>query len=173
MDDAVPDPVLYERRPRVSLPEWIDVRDSWAVRLVAQEALPAQGRTSVAAAEEAGESVSATPRAATEDVSTGQRRDTASGEGLQAIVASYPWGNEAFRIVWGPTANCPTGESNGDPNAISWTGESFGLMQLHAPTWAPVFPDFWERWSDPAWNVATAWEIYKRAGYSFSPWDCH
>lgn len=82
---------------------------------------------------------------------------------LGEIVASYPWMPEAFAVV-----SC---ESNWNPLAVSWAG-SYGLMQLHAPTWAPVFPDFWQRWSDPEWNVATAWEIYKRAGYSFSPWDC-
>lgn len=83
---------------------------------------------------------------------------------LGEIVASYPWPiNEAFRI-----AEC---ESGWNPEAVSWAG-SYGLMQLHAATWASVFPDFWQRWADPLWNVATAWEIYKRAGYSFSPWDC-
>ena len=83
---------------------------------------------------------------------------------LGEIVAAYPWPiNEAFRIV-----DC---ESSWNPDAVSWAG-SYGLMQIHSATWAPVFPEFWERWADPEWNVATAWEIYKRAGYSFAPWDC-
>ncbi|KKK58145.1 hypothetical protein LCGC14_3047410, partial [marine sediment metagenome] len=82
---------------------------------------------------------------------------------LGEIVAGYDWMPEAFRIV-----DC---ESSWDAGAVSWAG-SYGLMQLHAATWAPIFPDFWERWDDPEWNVATAWEIYKRADYSWTPWDC-
>lgn len=84
--------------------------------------------------------------------------------GLGEIVAGYDWPiTEAFQVV-----DC---ESSWNPLAVSWAG-SYGLMQLHASTWASVFPDFWARWSDPEWNVAMAWEIYKRAGYSFSPWNC-
>jgi len=83
---------------------------------------------------------------------------------LGEIVAAYDWPiNEAFQVV-----DC---ESSWDAGAVSWAG-SYGLMQLHAATWAPIFPDFWERWDDPEWNVATAWEIYKRADYSWTPWDC-
>ncbi len=93
-------------------------------------------------------------------------------QSLRTIICARSWPcSEALAIVYGPTATCPTGESNGDPSAISWDGSSFGLMQLHAETWAPVFPEFWERWMDAEWNVAAGWEIYKRAG-SFSPWSC-
>ena len=128
------------------------------------EALPA--------AESGGQRASGTNLGAGEAISEiGATSDLrANGSGLVSytalgeIVAQYDWPiNEAFRVV-----DC---ESSWNPDAVSWAG-SYGLMQIHAETWAPVFPDFWQRWSDPEWNVATAWEIYRRAGYSFSPWDC-
>ena len=89
---------------------------------------------------------------------------------IVAIVASYPWGNEAFRIVWGPTANCPTGESNGDPNAISYDGSSYGLWQIwqgHAWRW----PTFWSEWMIPEVNTAWAYELWLESGWGI--WDCH
>ena len=89
-----------------------------------------------------------------------------SQAGIGGIVQQVfgPQAGTALAVAW-----C---ESKYDPAAVSMDGTSYGLMQLHAPTWAPVFPDFWQRWSDPEWNVTTAWEIYKRAGYSFAPWAC-
>ena len=84
---------------------------------------------------------------------------------LEALIRSYDWDNEtALRI-----ARC---ESGYRPDAISWDGTSFGIMQLYAPIWAGVFPDFWDMWMDAEWNIARAWEIYVRAGYSFRPWAC-
>lgn len=81
------------------------------------------------------------------------------------LICSYGW-------------HCPTAEriiqceSRFDPEAISWDGQDFGLMQINAETWAPVFSEFWTRWMEPEWNVKTGYEIYKRAGYSFSDWEC-
>ncbi len=87
-------------------------------------------------------------------------------QGLAATVCSKSWPCEtALRIV-----RC---ESRFDPEAISWNGESFGLFQLHAATWAPIFKDFWVTWMIPEMNTEMAYEIYSRAGYSFSPWDCY
>lgn len=84
---------------------------------------------------------------------------------LGEIVASYSWPvNEAFAIT-----SC---ESSWNPGAISWAG-AYGLWQIYASTWASYFPDFWENWADPVRNTEMAWEIYVRAGYSFSPWDCY
>ena len=60
-------------------------------------------------------------------------------------------------------------ESRLQPDAISWDGSSYGVMQLnsiHAYKW----PDFWERWMEPEWNIAHAHELYLEQG--FRPWSC-
>lgn len=92
-------------------------------------------------------------------------------EGPESAICSYPWPCEtALRIVYGPTENCPTGESNGDPNAISWNGTSYGLWQIwsgHAWRWS----DFWENWADPVRNTEYAWELYQEQGWT--PWECY
>jgi len=83
----------------------------------------------------------------------------------EALIRSYDWDDEtALRI-----ARC---ESGYRPDAVSWDGTSFGVMQLYAPIWAGVFPEFWSKWDSAEWNVATAYQIYLRAGRSFSPWSC-
>ena len=89
----------------------------------------------------------------------------ASVTSVETLIRSYDWDDEtALRIF--------TCESGLRAEAVSWDGTSFGIAQLYAPIWAGVFPDFWERWMDAAWNIARAWEIYVRAGYSWSPWAC-
>ena len=80
---------------------------------------------------------------------------------IRAVFGEH--GEEALNVMW-----C---ESGGDPGVVSYDGSSYGLFQLHAPTWARVFPDFWEWWSDPQWNIEHARIIFERAG-SFSPWSC-
>ena len=84
---------------------------------------------------------------------------------IESTICGYSWDcGTALRI-----ARC---ESGLRPDAISWDGTSFGIMQLYAPIWAGVFPEFWDMWMDAEWNIARAWEIYVRAGYSFRPWAC-
>ena len=63
-------------------------------------------------------------------------------------------------------------ESTMNPSAVSYDGSSFGLFQIHAPTWAPMFTGFWEHWMEAEWNIEHAWIIFERAGYSFTPWAC-
>ena len=87
------------------------------------------------------------------------------------LICAFAWDcTTALAIVYGPTWRCPTGESNGDPNAVNPAG-AYGLWQIYAPTWASFFPDFWDTWMIPERNTEMAWIIYQRAG-SFSPWDC-
>ena len=89
---------------------------------------------------------------------------------VAALICSYSWPCEtALRIVYGPTAACPTGESNGDPAAISWNGTSYGLFQIwrgHAWRWAN-----WSEWADPEVNTAWAYELYLESGFGI--WDCY
>ena len=90
---------------------------------------------------------------------------TGGGDGVEALIRSYDWdADTALRI-----AGCESGYRS---DAVSWDGTSFGVMQLYAPIWASVFPDFWDMWMDAAWNIARGWDIYVRAGYSFRPWAC-
>jgi len=78
------------------------------------------------------------------------------------VICSYPWPcSEAVAI-----AQC---ESTLRPDAISWTGESFGLFQVHS-LHAYRWPDFWESWSDPVRNTEYAFELWSEHGWA--PWDC-
>ena len=90
---------------------------------------------------------------------------TPASSTVEALIRSYDWEDDtALRI-----AGC---ESGVKPEAISYDGTSYGVMQLYAPIWAGVFPDFWSRWDSAEWNIARAWDIYVRAGYSWHPWAC-
>lgn len=89
--------------------------------------------------------------------------------GLETLICSYPWPCwEAISI-----AQCESGVNiNGELDgvwAVSWTGTSYGLFQLnkiHVNKW----PDFWENWMIPEWNVAHAFEMWSTSGWG--PWDC-
>jgi len=81
------------------------------------------------------------------------------------LICSYSW--DCDTALW--IAGC---ESGLRPDAVSYDGTSYGIMQLYAPIWAEVFPDFWDMWMDAEWNIARAWDIYVRAGYSWHPWAC-
>jgi hypothetical protein len=120
--------------------------------------LPSQGRTRVAAAEDN-----------LEGYSDGEARRelsvvsyTVSYAALREIIAAYDWPiNEAFAIV-----DC---ESVWTSGAVSWTGESFGLFQIHA-IHAYRWPNFWSEWMNPEVNTAWAFEIWLERGWG--PWDC-
>lgn len=91
--------------------------------------------------------------------------------GIQTLICSLSWDcDTALRIVYGPTAKCPYGESTGNPAANN--GISYGLFAIHAGTWAGYFPNFWRDWMIAEVNTSWAWEIYVRAGYSWGPWSC-
>jgi len=84
---------------------------------------------------------------------------------IEALIRALDWDDEtALRI-----ARCESGLRS---DAISWDGTSYGVMQLYAPIWAGVFPEFWSRWDSAEWNIAVAYQIYVRAGYSWWPWAC-
>ena len=136
--------------------------------LAAQEAVPAPGRTPAAPAGELGVGagqVAAGTSGPTSSVGlggAGWRDDLPEITALiRAVFGEH--GDEALRVF--------TCESGLRADAVSFDGSSFGIAQLHAATWAPVFPDFWQRWSDAQWNIEHAKVIFERAG-SFSPWEC-
>ena len=80
--------------------------------------------------------------------------------GLEGLIISYDWDDDtAIRIAY-----C---ESGGRPDAISWTGESYGLWQINS-IHASRFAGFWEAWSDPVTNTQWAWELYQEQGWA--PW---
>ena len=81
----------------------------------------------------------------------------------EALICSRPWSCETALSI----AYC---ESRYRADAVG--DGSYGIFQLQASVWAPVFVDFWQSWMDPEWNVAHAWIIYERAG-GFWPWSCH
>jgi len=97
-------------------------------------------------------------RQATQAVSTVKSPNV---EQWRPIVAQYPWNTDyALRVM-----DC---ESHGDPTNVNWedakiTGmPSNGLFQINSyQNW---------NWSDPATNIARAYEMYSRRGWQ--PWTC-
>ena len=78
---------------------------------------------------------------------------------IRAVFGEH--GEEAMSVMW-----C---ESGGDPNAVSWTGESFGLFQINS---IHRFEGFGERWMIPEHNIAWAYELWSEQGNSWSAWAC-
>lgn len=55
-------------------------------------------------------------------------------------------------------------ESGGVPTKENYRGSGArGLFQI-MPGWATGNPDYWTRWMEPAWNIATAFNIYVNHG---------
>ena len=91
--------------------------------------------------------------------------------GVEAVIRSYGWDDETALAVF----KCENGYNTYGywrPDAVSVTGD-YGIVQLNAATWNPVFEGFWENWMDPEWNIARGWDVYVRAGYNFWPWNCY
>jgi soluble lytic murein transglycosylase-like protein len=61
-------------------------------------------------------------------------------------------------------------ESGGNPNALSPT-QDYGLMQIHAPIWAPTFGVSYSDLFDPRLNLMLARRILDRQGWTaWSPY---
>lgn len=88
-------------------------------------------------------------------------------EGLEAIVCSYSWPCDQALAV----ARCESGVDHAGrlDGAFATSGSSYGLFQLNG-IHARRFPDFWEKWMDPATNVAWAYQIWTEQ--SWQPWSC-
>lgn len=89
--------------------------------------------------------------------------------GVEAMICERSWPcTEALAVVYGPTPACPTGESNGDPNAVN--GQHAGLFQIamnwHAAKFAGRDP------FDPQANIDVAFAIWLDSGGNFSAWSC-
>jgi hypothetical protein len=145
------------------------VLDSGLDVLTPSPILPLQGHTPTTAAAEPG-GMAAGPSTTEAGPSGGSlpAGDEESG-GLRNLICSYSWDcDTALAIVYGPTTACSTGESNGDPAAISWNGTSYGLFQIwrgHAWRW----PN-WGEWANPEVNTAWAYELWLEQGWW--PWGC-
>jgi hypothetical protein len=77
---------------------------------------------------------------------------------------AYFWDcNSSLRIVY-----C---ESRFDPWAIG--GDNFGWWQISESTWRSFFgPERWALVLDPIENTSMAYQIWLRAGGTFTPWAC-
>lgn len=85
-----------------------------------------------------------------------------AGQEIRGLLALYDWPQEkAYCIVMR--------ESSGNSYAVSAT-DDHGLMQLNRPTWQAYFGARWANVYDPAENIAMGYEVYLRAGRTFSPW---
>lgn len=72
-------------------------------------------------------------------------------------------GDAAVRI-----ARC---ESGMDPSAINKKEDARGLFQIQKPTWGETRQRNKDR-LDPLANIAGAFEIFARSGYSWRKWGC-
>lgn len=67
-------------------------------------------------------------------------------------------------------------ESGGVTDASGDGGNSYGLAQIHWPTWEGKIPqvgDNPENLYDPNVNINAAWFIFKQAGGKFTDWTCY
>lgn len=86
----------------------------------------------------------------------------------RAIVRQYGDWDAALmiRIIAGPTAACPNGESGGDPRAVSPDGRNWGLAQINLVNYTGNPRDL----LDAATNIAVAHRVWLRQGYG--AWSC-
>lgn len=104
-----------------------------------------------------------------QQVDTGVSRRVLPSGDIEAMICARSWPcSEALAVVYGPTPACPTGESNGDPNAVN--GQHAGLFQIamnwHAAKFAGRDP------YDPQANIAVAYMIWQDSGGNWSAWSC-
>ena len=88
-------------------------------------------------------------------------------DGLEAIVCSYSWPCDQALDV----ARCESGVDRAGrlDGIFATSGSSYGVFQLNG-IHARRFPGFWEKWMDPATNVAWAYQIWSEQGWR--PWSC-
>lgn len=87
---------------------------------------------------------------------------------IPEILCSFDWPcAEATAVAYGPTANCPHGESTGNPYARN--GQYLGLYQL-ASHWFSYYGYDVNDWADPWTNAAVAFALYEDSGWQ--PWSC-
>lgn len=111
---------------------------------------------------------------------------------IEALICSYAWPcDEAIRVVYGPTppsakapGGCPNGESSGQADVISGTGD-VGLFGINV-VWqgSRVLPGPRRKLTDPteiaeatallklpALNIEAAYELYVESG-GWEDWSC-
>ena len=88
------------------------------------------------------------------------------------LIALYDWPVEQAKAIF--LCESHLGE---DPNAYRLDWANGGVAQINKATWEPYFKArygwTWEMIvMDDAINLQAAWEIYVRAGFTFTPWTC-
>jgi soluble lytic murein transglycosylase-like protein len=87
-----------------------------------------------------------------------------TGATVEALICSYSWScDEAVAV-----ARCESGLRAG---AVSPDGANYGLFQVNRVHAYRVGGNVYAL-LDAETNVATAFAIYRDAGYSWSPWSC-
>lgn len=87
--------------------------------------------------------------------------------GIEELICAKAWPcSEALAVVYGPTPACPTGESNGDPNARNGAHASLFQISLdwHLAKFEGRDP------FDPVANIDVAYMIWLDQGWG--PWSC-
>ena len=83
--------------------------------------------------------------------------------GWNGLLAEY-WSGDNLAIA----ARILMCESGGDPRALNPSGAA-GLMQIHHPSWGDVYGVTIEDLFDPGTNVAIAYDIWSKLGWSHGP----